>query len=93
MQTRGTTKISLQDSVTIPQLADRLGVSRIAVWNKVKKGEIPATRVGHQYVISARDAQIAAGEELTAEQEQWIEAAVDRVVRSYGPVLKRLSRE
>ena len=82
-----------QNSITIPQLADRLGISRIAVWNKVKKGEIPATQIGRQYVISARDARIAAGEELTSEQEQWIEAAVDRVVRKYGPVLKRLSRE
>jgi excisionase family DNA binding protein len=82
-----------QDSITIPQLADRLGISRIAVWNKVKKGEIPATQIGRQYVISARDARIAAGEELTSEQEQWIAVAVDRVVRKYGPVLKRLSRE
>jgi excisionase family DNA binding protein len=82
-----------QNSLTIPQLAERLGISRIAVWNKVKKGEIPATKVGRQYVISARDARIAAGEELTSEQEQWIEAAVERVVRKYGPVLKRLSRE
>jgi excisionase family DNA binding protein len=79
--------------MTIPQLANRLGISRIAVWNKVKKGEIPATKVGRQYVISARDARIAAGEELTTEQEQWIEAAVERVVRKYGSVLKRLSRE
>lgn len=82
-----------QNSMTIPQLANRLGISRIAVWNKVKKGEIPATKVGRQYVISARDARIAAGEELTTEQEQWIEAAVERVVRKYGSVLKRLSRE
>ncbi len=93
MQARGTKKRRQQDNVTIPELASRLGVSRIAIWNKVRKGEIPAAKVGHQYIISARDAQIAAGEELTDKQEQWIEAAVDRVVRKYGPVLKRLSRE
>jgi len=82
-----------QNSLTIPELARKLGVSRIAVWNKVKTGEIPAAKVGRRYVISARDARIAAGEELTPEQERWIRVAVERVVREYGPVLKRLSRE
>lgn len=79
--------------MTIPQLAEKLGISRIAVWNKVKKGEIPATKVGRQYVVSARDARVAAGEELSAARKKWLEAAVSRVVREYGPVLKRLSRE
>jgi excisionase family DNA binding protein len=81
------------NSLTIPQLAHKLGMSRIAVWNKVKKGTIPATKVGRQYVISAYDARIAAGEQLSPKQEQWIKAAVERVVREYGPVLKRLSSE
>jgi excisionase family DNA binding protein len=82
-----------QNSLTIPELARKLGISRISVWNKVKTGEIPATKVGRQYVISARDARIAAGEELSPEQERWLKAAVKRVVREYGPVLKRLGRE
>lgn len=82
-----------QNSLTIPELARKLGISRIAVWNKVKAGEIPAAKVGRQYVISASDARIAAGEELSPKRQQWIKAAVDRVVREYGPVLKRLSRE
>ena len=82
-----------EDSLTVPQLARRLGISRVAAWNKVRKGQIPATRVGRQYVISARDARIAAGEELSPERKKWLEAAVDRVIREYGPVLKRLSRE
>ncbi len=82
-----------QNSLTIPELARKLGISRIAVWNKVKTGEIPAAKIGRQYVISARDARIAAGEELSSKQQHWIKVAVERVVREYGPVLKRLSRE
>lgn len=85
--------MSRQNDLTIPQLARRLGISRVAAWNKVKKGEIRATRVGRQYIISARDARIAAGDELSPARKKWLEAAVDRVVREYGPVLKRLSRE
>ena len=82
-----------EKSVTIPELARELGVSRVAVWNKVKQGKIPATKVGRQYIISARDAKIAAGRELSPDQRRWIKVAVKRVVREYGEVLKRLSRE
>jgi len=32
--------------ITIPELAKILGVSRIAIYNRVKKGEIPATKAG-----------------------------------------------
>jgi len=79
--------------LTIPELADRLGMSRVAVWTKVKKGQIRAAKVGRQYIISVQDARVVAGEELNAERKKWLADAVDRVVREYGPVLKRLSRE
>jgi excisionase family DNA binding protein len=82
-----------ENSLTIPELAKKLGISRVAAWSRVKKGEIPAVKVGRQYVVSARDARIAAGEELSPEQRKWLEGAVARIVREYGPVLKRLSRE
>lgn len=93
MRTKRTRKAPQQGNLTIPQLADKLGLSRVAVWNKVKRGEIRAAKVGRQYVISAQDARVAAGEELSPERKKCLEAAVDRVVREYGPVLKRLSRE
>ncbi len=79
--------------LTIPELAEKLGISRVAAWTKVKKGRIPATKVGRQYIVSAHDARVAVGEELSGERKKWLEDAVDRVVREYGPVLKRLSRE
>jgi excisionase family DNA binding protein len=40
--------------ITIPKLAELLGVSRIAVYRRVKKGEIPAIRIGRIYVIIDR---------------------------------------
>jgi len=82
-----------ENSLTIPELAKKLGISRVAAWSRIKKGEIPAVKVGRQYVVSARDARVAAGEELSPEHQEWLEDAVARVVREYGPVLKRLSRE
>ncbi|MFQ5992863.1 MAG: helix-turn-helix domain-containing protein, partial [Nitrospiraceae bacterium] len=38
--------------ITIPELAKLLGVSRIAIYNRVKKGQIPATKIGRTYVIT-----------------------------------------
>jgi excisionase family DNA binding protein len=83
----------VQRDMTIPQLARELGVSRVAVWHKVKSGKIPARKVGALYIIRAKDANVALGRSLTVEHRIWIHNAVGRVVREYGLVLKKLSRE
>ncbi len=79
--------------LTIPELAKLLGKSRVAVWKDVKSGKIAATRMGRNYVIS--DCQIGAilGNEMTGKDKKRISLAVKRVVREYGEVLKRLSKE
>jgi len=38
--------------VTIPELARILGISRIAVYKKVKNGKIKAIRIGRSFAIS-----------------------------------------
>lgn len=83
----------VQRDMTIPQLAHELGVSRVTVWNKVKSGKIPADKVGGQYVIRAKDADNILGRSITNAHRKWIRSAVRRVVREYGPVLKKLSHE
>ncbi len=40
---------------SIPEVADILGISRIAVFKRVQQGKIPATRVGRHYVIAHQD--------------------------------------
>jgi len=83
----------VQQDMTIPQLARELGVSRVSVWHKVKSGKIPAQKIGAQYVIRANDANVALGRSLTEEHRVQIHNVVGRVVKEYGPVLKRLSHE
>ncbi len=80
-------------AMTIPQLASQMGLSRITVYNRVRKHQIPATRVGRNYIISARTATRLLQEEITPEHQQWIDDAVTRVVAEYGTLLKWLSRE
>ena len=85
--------MAIKDYITIPQLADLLGISRIAVYKKVKKGQIPATKIGRTYVITDETIAKILGKKLTARDKKRIDAAVRRVVREYGEVLKKLGRE
>ena len=79
--------------VTIPELAKLLGVSRIAIYNRVRKGQIPATKVGRTYVITDRTVADILGKEVTKKGKKRIDAAVQKTVREYGDVLKQLSKE
>jgi excisionase family DNA binding protein len=79
--------------LTIPELAKLLGKSRVAVYKDVKSGKIAATRVGRNYVISDRDIGSILGNEMTSKDKKRVSHAVKRVVREYGEVLKRLSKE
>jgi excisionase family DNA binding protein len=79
--------------ITIPELARLLGVSRIAVYNRVKKGEIPATRIGRTYVITDKTIANILGKKVTTKGKKRIDAAVHKTVKEYGEVLKQLSKE
>jgi len=78
---------------TIPELAKLLGVSRIAIYNRVKKGQIPATKIGRIYVITDQTIANILGKKVTRRGKERIDAAVRRTVREYGEVLKQLGKE
>jgi excisionase family DNA binding protein len=82
-----------QGYITIPQLAKLLGVSRIAIYKRVKKGEIPATKIGRMYVITDRTINEILTENLTPARKRQIEAAVKKTVQDYGDVLRQLGSE
>jgi excisionase family DNA binding protein len=79
--------------VTIPELARLLGVSRIAIYNRVKKGQIPATKIGRTYVITDQTIAYILGKEVTRSGKSRIDAAVRKTVQEYGEVLKQLGKE
>lgn len=76
--------------VTIPELAKLLGLSRIAVFKKVKKGEIKAIRIGRTYAIPIIE---ITGKTLEDKDKKEIDSAVKKTVKEYGEVLKLLGRE
>jgi excisionase family DNA binding protein len=79
--------------LTIPELAKLLGVSRIAIYNRVKKGQIPASKIGKTYVITDQTIATVLGREVTKSGKKRIDAAVRKTVQEYGEVLKKLGKE
>jgi len=79
--------------MSIPELAKFLGISRIAVFQKVKKGQIKAIRIGRNYAVPRKYVNQILGHELDQKEKSFIESAVKKTVREYGDVLKRLGQE
>ena len=83
--------------ISVAELAKMLGISRIAVFNKIKKGQIPAEKIGRSYAILMEHVnEIISGsisEILTEEKKEDIKNAVEKVVKEYGETLKLLVKE
>ena len=79
--------------ITIPQLAKMLGVSRIAVYKRVKKGQIKAERVGRSFAIARRDVAGILGRALGKKGQRQIDRAVKKTVAEYGEALRLLGNE
>lgn len=79
--------------ITIPQLAKILGISRVAVFKKVKKGEIKAVRIGRNYAIYRKALESILGKALREEDKKEIDSAVSKTVSEYGETLKLLGRD
>lgn len=79
-----------KDFLSTTELAKILGISRIAVYKKVKKGKIKATRVGRSFIIDKKELGKILEKELTKKQKTEIEKAVEKTVKEYGETLKLL---
>lgn len=78
---------------TTSQLAGFLGISRVAVFKKIKSGEIKAKKIGRNFVIDKNDLPEISGAVLTAEKKKEIDKAVSKMIREYGQVLQLLGQE
>ncbi|MBI5045746.1 MAG: helix-turn-helix domain-containing protein [Candidatus Niyogibacteria bacterium] len=83
--------------VSVAELAKMLGISRVAVFKRIKRGQIPAEKIGRSYAISMDDAnEIVRGvgpKILTEDQKKTITKAVEKAVREYGETLRLLGKE
>jgi len=79
--------------ISIPQLAKMLGVSRVAVYKRVKKGQIKAIRIGRTFAIPERQVLNILGKTLGKDDKKQIDEAVKKTVKEYGQTLKLLGAE
>lgn len=82
-----------KDYMSIPEFAKVLDLSRIAVYKKVKSGQIKAIRIGRTYGIPREYADRILGKALTEEGKRQIDRAVRKTVSEYGETLKLLGNE
>lgn len=75
------------------EVAKILGISRIAVFKKIKSGEIKAKKVGRNFVIAGEDLHEAIGTVLGEAKKRLIEESVKKTVKEYGETLKLLGKE
>ena len=76
-----------------PEIANLLGVSRTAVFKKIKSGQIRAEKVGRNYVIPKEEYEAILGLFVPERRKKDIENAVDRVFKKYGSALRKLGKE
>jgi excisionase family DNA binding protein len=79
--------------LTSPQLATLLGLSRIAVYKKVRRGEIKASKIGRVYAIPKNLVSGILGKTLSDPAKKEIDKAVLKTIKDFGSVLKLLGRE
>ncbi len=82
-----------KEYITIPQLAKLLGLSRIAVFKKVKRGEVKAIKIGRNYAISKKNLDAILGKSLAETDKKEIDTAIRKTVHEYGQTLKLLGND
>lgn len=82
--------------ISIPKLAKILGISRIAVYKKVKKNEIKAVKIGKNYAISTKyiSKNIVEIKEnfLSIKKKIAIEDVVNRMADEYFDTFRKLGK-
>lgn len=78
---------------SVSELAQILGISRVAVFKKIKKGKIKAKRFGRFWLTKDEELRNILGETLTLAQKKFLERAVRRTVSEYGETLRLLGNE
>ena len=85
--------IKSQKLFSTQEVANLLGISRVAVFKKIKNGEIEAEKIGRNYVIPAESLGVIFDKELSDTAKTSISSSVDKVIDEYGETIKLLGNE
>lgn len=77
--------------ISTTEAAKILGVSRITIFDRIKRGKIPAKKVGRNFIIEKNQIVRGKDAQLTDNEKKLINKAVDRTIKEYGKTLKLLA--
>lgn len=75
------------------EVADILRISRISVFNRIKRGQLKAEKVGRNYIIKNESLIEALGQSIGKEKKAHIEKAMDKALKEYAATFKLLGKE
>ncbi len=75
------------------EVADILGISRVAVFKKIKKGVIPAKKIGRNYLVDCKDVSSTLDTSITPKEKKFITNVTGSVIDQYEEALRRLAKE
>lgn len=75
------------------ELAKIIGVSRVTVFNGIKKGKIKAQRAGRNFIINRADLPEILKEIINEKDKNQIEKAVKKTIKDYKETLRLLGKE
>jgi len=78
--------------ITTTELANRLGISRIAVFKKIQKKQIKAIKEGRNYLIYTKSVP-GLDDKLSSSNQKMINHVVDKTIKDYGETLRLLADE
>lgn len=81
------------DFISTTELAALLGISRVAVFKRIKAGKLRAKKIGRSYLIAKVDLPIILGTTISDQEKKSINQAVEKAVKQYGETFRLLGRE
>ncbi len=83
----------LTQYLSTTQLAKLLNLSRIAVYKKIKAGQIKAEKIGRNFFVERSRLPQLTGQTLGVPQKTLIDQSVAKTIKEYGETLKLLGKE
>ena len=82
-----------KDFYSTAEVAQILNISRVSVFNRIKKGKLKAAKVGRNFIVSHEELLEALGDKIGPAKKEQIEHAISRAMKDYKEVFERLAKE
>lgn len=81
-----------QKYISVREVAKLLGISRVHVIRLINAGKLPAQKIGRAYAINRNDIG-GIYKQISAKERAVVQRAVEKTLKEYGEVIRRLGKE